>query len=155
MVPAVSRRIAGSLAGLVGKGHEGRFGEAIRGLALALKQSSGGRPPASILVTSPLPGEGKSLIAAALAVEIAASGQRVLLVDGDGAHGRVHRFFDGRESPGFAEYLRGEVELDDIIRATARAASNMSRGGSGRPGGRAKAIGSTRLSKQLTIAAGC
>ena len=87
-------------------------------------------------MTSPLPGEGKSLIAAALAVEIAAGGQRVLLVDGDGAHGRVHRLFDGRESPGFAEYLRGEVELDDIIRADAASGVDyVARGlrSSGRP----------------------
>ena len=116
MVPLVSRRIAGSVAGLISRGHEGRFGEALRGLVLALRQTNGGSMPASLLVTSPLPGEGKSLIAAALAVEIAARGMRVLLVDGDPAHGRVHRLFEGRESPGLAEYLRGEASLDDVIR---------------------------------------
>lgn len=116
MVPAVSRRIAGSLAGLVDRGHEGRFGEALRALVLALKQTNEGRLPGNVLITSPLPGEGKSLIAAALAVEVAASGQRVLLVDGDSVHGSLHRWFGGRESSGFAEFLRGEAELNDIIR---------------------------------------
>ena len=119
MVPKVSRRIAGSRAGLVNRGHEGRFGEALRGLSLSLKRSGGGRLPTSLLVTSPLPGEGKSLIAAALAVDAAASGQRVLLVDSDLSHGRIHRLFGGAEAPGFAEYLRGEAELDDVIRSDA------------------------------------
>ena len=115
MVPAVSRRISGSLAGLTSRGHEGRFGEALRGLVLALKQASGGDIPTSVLVTSPLPGEGKSLVASALAVEIAAGGQRVLLVDCDPTHGKVHRLFKGRESPGLTEYLRGAAEFDDVI----------------------------------------
>ena len=116
MVPRVSRDVAHSRAGLVGQGHEGAFGEGLRGLVLSLKQNNGGRLPASILVTSAFPGEGKSLIAAALAIELAASGQRVLLVDGDGAHGRIHQMFEGDASPGIAEYLRAEVEFDDIIR---------------------------------------
>lgn len=120
MVPLVPRRIAGSVAGLVERGHEGRFGESMRGLVLTLRQIAGGSLPASILVASPLPGEGKSLIAAALAVEIAAGGQRVLLVDADPAHGRLHRLFGGREAPGVAEYLRGEAELDDVIRHDAK-----------------------------------
>lgn len=116
MVPRVSRRIASGRAGLLEGGHEGGFGEALRGLVMTLKQANGGHLPASLLVTSAFPGEGKSLLAAALAIELAASGQRVLLVDGDSAHGRVHRMFEGHEAPGLAEYLRGEVELGDVIR---------------------------------------
>ncbi len=116
MVPRVSRRVAGSVAGLVRRGSEGLFGEALLGIVLALRQAGGGRLPASVLVSSPLPGEGKSLIATALAVECVAGGQQVLLVDGDAAHGRLHRLFGAPEAPGFTDYLRGTAELDDVIR---------------------------------------
>ena len=105
MVPVVSGRVAGSLVGLVDRGHEGRFGEALRALVLALKQTNGGSFPSSVLVASPLPGEGKSLIAAALAVEVATSGQRVLLVDGDSVRGRLHRLLRRPRIPGVCRIL--------------------------------------------------
>lgn len=116
MVPRVPSQIAETLSGLTSRGHEGMFGEAFRGLVLSLKQVGGRKLPGSLLVTSPLPGEGKSLVALALALECVASGQRVLLVDGDPTHGGIHRMFGTPDAPGLADYLRGAAELGEIIR---------------------------------------
>ncbi|MEM1056861.1 MAG: polysaccharide biosynthesis tyrosine autokinase [Bacteroidota bacterium] len=59
----------------------------------------------SILVTSPNPGEGKSVTASNLAVVIAQSGRRVLLVDGDLRRPTVHRKFGLSREPGLVQRL--------------------------------------------------
>lgn len=112
-------------------GPDGIFADAMLGVRLALERSMGGTMPKSLVVTSALPGEGKSLIASALAVKIAASGQRVLLVDGDLRHGRVHMFFGSDGEPGLTEFLRGECDLERVIRYDPRSrVEYIARGGS-------------------------
>jgi Mrp family chromosome partitioning ATPase len=91
------------------------FPESIRGLALTLERA-GGKMPRTITVTSALPGDGKSLLAAALALELAAAGRRVLLVDGDLRRGVVHRFFGAPVGPGLADLLCGDHAVDDVVR---------------------------------------
>lgn len=59
----------------------------------------------SILVTSPNPGEGKSVTASNLAVVIAQSGRRVLLVDADLRRPTVHRKFGLSREPGLVQRL--------------------------------------------------
>jgi capsular exopolysaccharide synthesis family protein len=63
------------------------------------------------------PGEGKSLIAANLAVSIALdSRQTTLLVDLDFRNPSVHCLFDlGEAAPGIASYFYGEAEIEDIL----------------------------------------
>lgn len=65
--------------------------------------------PRTLLVTSPLPGDGKTNTAANLAVTLAQSGLRVLLIDADLRRGRVHTFFGDEPAPGLAELLAGET----------------------------------------------
>ncbi|MGO7616470.1 exopolysaccharide biosynthesis protein, partial [Rhizobium ruizarguesonis] len=55
--------------------------------------SNGGKLPNSIVVTSAHIGEGKSLIARSLAIELAAAAIPVLLVDGDLRRGKLDSFF--------------------------------------------------------------
>ena len=57
------------------------YTEALRTLRTTLMQSS--RPPQVMLVTSSIPGEGKSMLSVNLAILYAQRGKRVLLVDGD------------------------------------------------------------------------
>lgn len=65
--------------------------EAFRGLHSQLQLSSKIELPKTILVTSTLPGEGKSFVAANLAASFAAHGKRTVLVDGDFRRPTVHR----------------------------------------------------------------
>lgn len=61
--------------------------------------------PKIILVTSAIPGDGKSLTTANLAITIARSGSRVLLVDADLRRGLLHKHFGIEAAPGLSEVL--------------------------------------------------
>jgi len=67
------------------------FVESLRSLRTSLMLSRSGAPPRSILVTSPLAGEGKSFISWNLAILFAQQGKRVLLCDADLRKPRLHR----------------------------------------------------------------
>jgi protein-tyrosine kinase len=64
-----------------------------------------------LLVTSALPKEGKSFVAANLAqVMVRQQGRRALLIDGDLRNPGMHRHLGATPSPGLAEYLMGECD---------------------------------------------
>lgn len=73
--------------------------------------------PQVIAVTSPGPGEGKSLVAANLALAIRQQTARVLLVDADLRRPVVHRLLPMEREPGLSDVLVGEAEAGDAIRA--------------------------------------
>ena len=61
----------------------------------------------SLVVTSTGPGEGKSVVAANLAIGLAQAGQRVILIDGDMRRPRVHEMFSQKLEPGLSNLLVG------------------------------------------------
>ncbi|MGZ2384925.1 exopolysaccharide biosynthesis protein [Rhizobium leguminosarum] len=91
------------------------FDEAIRTVVLSLKQSNGGKSPSSLVVTSAHSGEGKSLVARSLAIELAAAAIPVLLVDGDLRRGKLDSFFRSGLMYGLNEFLNGQADLRDIV----------------------------------------
>ncbi|MDR9804144.1 GumC family protein [Rhizobium hidalgonense] len=91
------------------------FDEAIRTVVLSLKQSNGGKLPNSILVTSAHSGDGKSLVARSLAMELAAAAIPVLLVDGDLRRGKLDAFFRSGVMCGLNEFLSGQADFRDIV----------------------------------------
>ncbi|MBB4237894.1 GumC family protein [Rhizobium esperanzae] len=91
------------------------FDEAIRTVVLSLKQSNGGKLPNSIVVTSAHSGEGKSLVARSLAIELAAAAIPVLLVDGDLRRGKLDSFFRSELTHGLNEFLNGQADIHDIV----------------------------------------
>ena len=84
--------------------------ETIRTLRTNLQFSSIDKEVKTILITSSMPGEGKSFIAANLACAFAQNGTRVLLVDCDIRKGRQHYIFGTHNHKGLSNLL-----LDDII----------------------------------------
>lgn len=71
----------------------------------------------SLLVTSTVPGEGKSWVSANLAITFAQAGKRVLIVDADMRKGRQHDLFELKNSKGLSNYLimtTKESSLDSI-----------------------------------------
>jgi succinoglycan biosynthesis transport protein ExoP len=73
------------------------------------------RPLKTIVVTSPSPGDGKTLTAANLAGTYARAGARVLLVDGDLFKGRINEVFDVPRGPGVTDLLRGEGRIKKAV----------------------------------------
>ncbi|MFT3973095.1 MAG: CpsD/CapB family tyrosine-protein kinase [Amaricoccus sp.] len=116
LVPALGKDEVANLRETLRKRRGGMFAEAVRGLLHALERSNGDVMPASVLVTSALPGEGKSTLALALALEIAAGGRKVLLVDADLRQGRLAEVFGAAEAPGLLDLLAGEASVESVIR---------------------------------------
>ncbi len=95
------------------------YAEGIRALYAALHVTDGeADPPLKvILVTSALPGEGKTATASSLAVSAARAGQKVLLVDLDLRRPNVAREFGHRHRPhrGVVEVITGDERLDEAL----------------------------------------
>jgi succinoglycan biosynthesis transport protein ExoP len=76
--------------------------------------------PATLAVSSAAPGDGKSLVAANLAMSFAEAGLRTLLVDGDTRRGSLHDLFDVPSHPGLTDFLAGSVAVPAIVRSTSQ-----------------------------------
>jgi capsular exopolysaccharide synthesis family protein len=76
------------------------------------------RESRTILVTSPAPGDGKSTFASNLAIAMAQTGKRVLLVDADFRRPVQHRIFESRPGIGLSTVLAGHEPLDKTIQST-------------------------------------
>lgn len=96
------------------------YGHARANLFMALRNSGVSLTTGSqvILVTSALPGEGKSLTTAELARSLARSGKSVLLIDADMRRGTQHKLFNTAEPHGLADVLHGKMSIQDAIVAS-------------------------------------
>jgi len=70
-----------------------------------------------ILVTSSIAGEGKSFISSNLALSLAASGKKVVLVDMDFRKPRISQLYGLLEEEGLIDFLKGKVDLKEITTA--------------------------------------
>jgi succinoglycan biosynthesis transport protein ExoP len=75
-------------------------------------------PMRSMLVTSPQPQEGKTTVTLSLAISLAQSGKRILVIDTDLRRPRVHRAFGLPSSVGVTSVLVGASSLKDAVLTT-------------------------------------
>jgi len=100
----------------LGAGSDPTGAESFRTLRSRLYQIAGTRQLKSVLVTSSIPEEGKTFVAANLAQSIARQDQRrVLLIDGDLRQSCMHETLGAPAQPGLTEYLRGEADEIAVI----------------------------------------
>lgn len=92
--------------------------EAYRALRTTLLFAQEAAGIKSLMVTSAMPGEGKTTVASNLAVVFAQQGVSVLLVDCDLRRSRLHHVFHVQRTPGLTNLLAGAVRPEAAIRST-------------------------------------
>ena len=111
-----------------------------------------GNPPRSVMVTSPMPEEGKSFVAANLAISVALNINRhVLLMDCDLRRPSIHSRFGFGDVPGLSDYLTTGVPLSDLLIRTSVDKLTILPGGSP-PDNPSELLSSERMSELLAEA---
>ena len=90
--------------------------EAYRSLRTNIQFASPDNPPKTILVTSATAGDGKTTTAANLAITLAQTGARTLLMDTDLRKSMIHKVFHLQRSPGLTDLLTGSKDMEMGIR---------------------------------------
>lgn len=85
-------------------------------IGVSLPKKVGGEG-AVITFTSPNSGEGKTTVAVNLAMMLALSNAKVILIDADIRKGRVAKCLNAPSAPGLSGYLSGQVKKEDIIKS--------------------------------------
>ena len=94
--------------------------EAYRQLRTSVLLSTAGRAPKTLLVTSSLPGEGKTTTAVNTAISLAQTGVNVVIIDADMRRPRLRAIFDLPDREGLSSILSSEMTEDEILRIIAR-----------------------------------
>jgi capsular exopolysaccharide synthesis family protein len=119
IIPSIERAKDGSAQDLVVHTEpKSAVAECLRAVRTNLLFMSPEKPLKTIMVTSPGPQEGKTTTATSLAITMAASGNRVLLVDADMRRPRIHRIFGIANGAGLSSLILGEGTLTGLALAT-------------------------------------
>ncbi len=90
--------------------------EQIRVLRSRLHELRLDRSLKSVIITSGLPGEGKSFVASNLALGFSRfRNQRVLLIDADMRRGKLHTILGAPQEPGLTDFLSGQATLQQVL----------------------------------------
>ena len=122
--------------------------EAFRSIRLNMMHVVG-NGPICFTVSSPMPGDGKSLVSSNLALSFAEAGFRTLLVDGDTRRGELHRMFALDRRPGLLDHLAEGIPLEQTYRGTTHPRLTVITGGSRHRNG-PELLGSTRMREAVT-----
>ncbi len=105
-----------SLGIYVAKNPRSPVAEAFRSLRTNLEYSSVDKPARTMLVTSPGESEGKSTVAANLAIVEAQSGKNVIIIDADMRRPKVHVLFNKSNRRGLSDVVTGKLRIDDVVK---------------------------------------
>ena len=96
------------------------YAEAFRQIRANLEFATANQPGNIYMVSSPGPGEGKSTIISNLAIALAQTGRRILVIDGDLRRPTLHAFFNGvQRVPGLSNFLADpNASFADVIQPT-------------------------------------
>lgn len=101
------------------------FREPFRTLRTNIELAAVDRPPRTILVSSAMPGEGKSTVVRNLALAFHEAGKRVAVVDLDLRHPALAPLFGATPAPGMTDVLRREKSLDEVMIAIGTALPDL------------------------------
>ncbi|MDD8020664.1 MAG: polysaccharide biosynthesis tyrosine autokinase [Acidobacteriota bacterium] len=127
---------------------ESAFAENYRSLRTALLLSSPQSNLKTVMVTSPLPEEGKSATISNLAVSLAQTGKKVLLIDADLRRPKLYKIFKIKNHDGLTSYLALDLPLEKLIKPTIVPSLYLINSGP-IPPNPAELLGSDKMSKLL------
>lgn len=126
--------------------------ENYKAIRTALLLSSAERPPKRILVTSMSPEEGKTTTSINLAMAIAQSEYKVLLIDADLRKPRLHKVFGLSNTKGLSTYLAGASDMNVTQQGPLQGLSIVTSGPI--PPNPSELLGSNRMNELLTALSG-
>ena len=100
---------------LINREPNSTIAEAYKQLRTSILLSTAGHAPRTLLVTSGNPGEGKTTTAANVALSLAQTGARVLVLDADMRSPRIHTTFDIANVAGLSTVLSRDISEQDIL----------------------------------------
>jgi succinoglycan biosynthesis transport protein ExoP len=104
---------------LITHGHpKSVLSEAYRNIRTSILLSFSEKPPKRIVITSPNPGEGKTTTVINTGIALSQTGAKVLIIDADMRHPRVHKIFNEENGAGLSNFLSGNAPLDAVIKRT-------------------------------------
>jgi polysaccharide biosynthesis transport protein len=127
-----------------------RYWEAYRSLRTSILLSHSGKPPQKILVTSALPGEGKTTTVINTAIVLAQTGARTLIMDLDMRRTTLSGIFGMNGTQGLSAFLSGNSDLSGSLRQTSVPNLYVLPAGI-RPPNPAELIGSERMEQALRL----
>ncbi|MDX6611680.1 MAG: polysaccharide biosynthesis transport protein [Blastocatellia bacterium] len=89
--------------------------ESYRQLRTSILLSTAGRAPKSLLITSSLPGEGKTTTAVNTAISLAQTGAKVIIIDADMRRPRLQGIFDFKDREGLSSILSTEMTEEQML----------------------------------------
>ena len=92
------------------------FSEGIKTLRTNLMFMAPDNPPQVLLMTSPGPGEGKTVAAVNMAIGLVQSGDKTILIDSDMRRPRIHKALGIENTVGLSDVITGKATLSEAIR---------------------------------------
>ncbi|MGB5778523.1 MAG: Wzz/FepE/Etk N-terminal domain-containing protein [Allopontixanthobacter sediminis] len=117
MVPLIEGNLTGVIEDSpVIRDPQSMFAEAVRSTYSELRSLPRNYHPQTVMVTSPLPGDGKSTVSLSLAAAAIAMGDKAILVDLDLRRpGLLQKLQGEMDTPDIVDVINGRVELDNIL----------------------------------------
>lgn len=119
LVPELVPRSLRAQSPLINRGVPEAFAAAMHAIGTSVVQSSAAGDVRTVMVTSTVRHEGKTLVSTNLADALALTDRRTLLIDTDFRSPRAHAVFELSQEPGLANVLAGDATVHAAIRKTA------------------------------------
>jgi polysaccharide biosynthesis transport protein len=112
--------VLGTIPSMLGNARQREFlaATSVDSIRAAITRGDRAKDMNSVMISSAIGKEGKSTVASQLAVSLARSGRRTVLVDGDIRHPQLHLFFALPGDRGVCDVLRGEATVEELTQTT-------------------------------------
>ncbi len=115
IIPEIKRMEQPDKAQIVATAQDKQVAEAFLTLHSALRLKDESKNAQALLVTSTIPGEGKSFVTTNLALTFASHGERVVVVDCDLRKPNIHKSFRIENLKGVIDLCAGTATIDDVV----------------------------------------